>query len=344
MFAHQTRMTIIALLLSALALGAQATSQSTNGPTMSAIRIHEFGGRDVLKYEQAPRPTPGTGEMLVRVHAAGVNPVDWKVRQSGGRMLNAKLPFTLGYDVSGVVEQMGEGLSQFRVGDEVFAYLSLSRGGGYAQYAIVKFDEAAKKPKKSSHVEAAAVPLAALTAWQALFDTAKLEKGQTILIHAGAGGVGHFAVQLAKWKGAKVIATASKDNLGFLKQLGADETIDYRSQRFEDVARDVDVVLDSIGGDTQARSFGVLKKNGILVSIVGRPAPQKASDAGVRAAGILVKPDADALAQIARLIDDGQVKPVVSTTLPLAEVARAHELSETGHARGKIVLVVTDAP
>jgi NADPH:quinone reductase-like Zn-dependent oxidoreductase len=309
---------------------------------ITAVRIHEFGGRDVLKIEQAPRPTPATGEMLVRVHAAGVNPVDWKVRQSGGRMLNVKLPFTLGYDVSGVVEEMGEGVSQFKIGDEVFAYLSLSRGGGYAQYAIVKFDEAARKPKNVSHVEAAGVPLAALTAWQALFDTADLKHGQTVLVHAGAGGVGVFAVQLAKWKGARVIATASKENHDFLKQLGADEVIDYKAQSFADVVKDADVVLDSVGGQTTTDSFRALKKGGILVSIVGPPSRKAADEAGVRAAAILVKPSGEQLAQIAELIGEGKVKPVVGHVFPLAEVAKAHEQSETGHTRGKIVLRVVE--
>jgi len=308
---------------------------------MTAVRIHDFGGRDVLKLEQIPRPKPGTGEMLIRVYAAGVNPVDWKIRAGHARgMIKDGLPFTLGFDVSGVVEDMGEGVTQFKVGDEVFAYLSLSRGGGYAEYAIVKFAEAAKKPAKIPHVEAAAVPLAALTAWQALFDTAHLEKGQTVLIHAGAGGVGSFAVQLAKWKGAHVIATASKDNLNFLRQIGADEAIDYKSQKFEEAVKDVDVVLDPVGGQTQADSFKVLKKGGMLVSIVGAPSRKLADQFGVRVAGILVKPESNELAQIAQLIDEGHVKPIVSHVFPLAEVAKAHEQSESGHTRGKIVLEV----
>jgi NADPH:quinone reductase-like Zn-dependent oxidoreductase len=189
-------------------------------------------------------------------------------------------------------------------------------------------------------VEAAAVPLVALTAWQALFGTAHLEKGQTVLIHGGAGGVGSMAVQLAKWKGAKVFATASASNLEFLKQIGADEAIDYRSQKFEDVAKDVDVVLDTVGGDTQARSWGVIKKNGMLVSIVGGPSRQKAEETGVHGAGILVRVNSDELQQIARLIDDGKLRPIVSATLPLSEAAKAQEMSETRHTRGKIVLSV----
>jgi NADPH:quinone reductase-like Zn-dependent oxidoreductase len=315
---------------------------ATDASQMTAVRIHDFGGREVLKVEQVARPKPGTGEMLVRVYAAGVNPVDWKIRAGHARgMIKDGLPFTLGFDVSGVVEEMGEGLTQFKVGDDVFAYLSLTRGGGYAEYAIIKFSEAAKKPAKTSHVEAAAVPLAALTAWQALFDTAHLDKGQSVLIHAGAGGVGSFAVQLAKWKGAHVIATASKDNLDFLRQIGADEVIDYKNQKFHEIVKDVDVVLDPVGGQTQEDSFKVLKKGGILVSIVGPPSRQRAEELGVRVAAILVQPDGGELAQIAKLIDEGHVKPIVSHVFPLADVAKAHEQSETGHTRGKIVLQAT---
>jgi NADPH:quinone reductase-like Zn-dependent oxidoreductase len=338
---------IVTIKLIALLVALTLADPATSPATMTAVRVHEPGGREVLKVEQVPRPSPAEGQILVRVHAAAINPVDWKMRKGFGRGRtrgSGADGFILGFDVSGVVEQVGPGVTKFKPGDAVFAMLSLQRGGGYAEYAIVKEDEAAMKPEKASHVEAAAVPLAALTAWQALFDTAHLEKGQTVLIHAGAGGVGHFAVQLAKWKGAKVIATASNDNLDFLRQLGADEVIDYRNQKFEDVAKDVDVVLDSIGGDTQARSFSVLKKGGTLVSIVGPPPQDKATAAGVRAAGILVKPNADELSQIGKLIDVGQVKAVVSKTFPLSEVAKAHEVSETGHARGKIVLQVAPAP
>ena len=312
------------------------------GQSMTVVRIHEPGDRDVLKVEQGPRPTPADGELLVRVHAAGVNPVDWKVRQSGGRMLNVTLPFTLGYDVSGVVESVGANVTKFKPGDAVFAFLDLRRGGGYAEYAIVKESEAAMKPAKASHVEAAGVPLAALTAWQALFDTADLKEGQTVLIHAGAGGVGVFAVQLAKWKRARVVATASQPNHEFLKQLGADEVIDYKAQNFADVVKDVDVVLDSVGGQTTTDSFKVLKKGGILVSIVGQPSQRRADEMGVRVAAILVKPNAEQLAQIAKLIDEGKVKPIVGHEFALKDVAKAHEQSETGHTRGKIVLRVVE--
>ena len=307
---------------------------------MNAIVMREFGKADVLKLEQVPRPEPGHGQMLVRVRAASVNPIDWKLRSNPrGRM---QLPYTPGFDVSGVVESVGPGVSKFKVGDEVFAMLDLRRGGAYAEFAIVTESEAALKPAKASHVEAAAIPLVSLTAWQALFDSAKLDAGQSVLIHGGAGGVGSVAVQLAKWKGAKVYATASENNLDFLRQIGADVAIDYRSQKFEEIAKDVDVVLDTVGGDTQSRSWGVLKKDGILVSIVGGASQQKAQEAGVRAAGVLVRVNADDLTQIAKLMDDGKLKAIVSHELPLADAAKAQELSETHHTRGKIVLKVAD--
>jgi NADPH:quinone reductase-like Zn-dependent oxidoreductase len=311
--------------------------------TMHAIRIHDFGPPSVLQLEQCPRPTkPGGDEMLLRVHAAAVNPIDWKIR--AGQAFKPPLPYIGGFDVSGVVESAGPKVTKFKAGDEIFAMLDLRRGGGYAEYAIVKESEAATKPPKISHVDAASVPLVTLTAWQALFDTAKLYKGQTILIHGGAGGVGSAAIQLAKWKGAKVIATASKDNLDFLKQLGADEVIDYRSEKFEDRAKDVDVILDTVGGDTQTRSFAVLKKDGILVSIVGRASGNLAKQHQVRVAGILVHPSGEQLAEIAKLIADGHFKPVATQIFPLADAAKAHEQSETRHTRGKIVQEVVPAP
>jgi NADPH:quinone reductase-like Zn-dependent oxidoreductase len=308
-------------------------------PTMKAVRVHEFGGLEVLKYEDSPKPAAGAGEILLRVKAAGVNPVDAGVR-NGWMKGRATLPYTPGYDVSGVVESVGQDVKAFKPGDEVFAYLDLSRGGGYAEFAIVKEREAATKPSRASHSQAAGVPLTALTAWQALFDTAKLEKGQTVLIHGGSGGVGTMAVQLAKWKGARVLATASTENQAYLKELGADVCIDYKTQRFEEIAKEIDVVLDAVGGDTQARSFGVMKKGGVLVSIVGAVAQDKAKDAGVRGVNILVKPNGEQLAEIAKLIDDGQIKPIVSQELPLSEARKAQELVESKHTRGKIVLKV----
>ena len=314
-------------------------------PTMKAARIHAYGDFSKLVLEDAPRPTAKDDQLLVRVYAAGVNPVDDKIREgkfAGGAALAN--PLVLGFDVSGVVEAVGDKVTRFKVGDPVFAYLDLQRGGGYAEYAIVREREAAAKPAKLTFDEAAAVPLAALTAWQALVDTAKLDKGQSVLIHAGSGGVGSFAIQIAKSRGAKVYATSSAANLEFLGQLGADEAIDYKSQRFEDVAKEVDAVLDPIGGETQQRSFSVLKKGGILVSIVKQPDAKLVAEKGVRGTVLLVHASATELEAIAKLIDAGDLKPCVTKTLPLAEAARAHELIHTGHTRGKIVLHVRDEP
>jgi NADPH:quinone reductase-like Zn-dependent oxidoreductase len=326
-----------AALVAVLALAATAQDST---PTMKAVRFHEFGGPEVLRYEDAPRPTPGEGEVLVRVHAAGVNPVDWKVRQGGLRGLAPSLPQIPGFDVAGVVAQVGEGVERLEVGDAVYGYLSLRRGGAYAEYVVAAEGELAAKPEQLSFVEAAAMPLAGLTAWQALFNTAALEAGQTVLVHAGAGGVGHFAVQLAHWRGAKVITTASERNHEFLRGLGADVVIDYRTQRFDQIARDVDVVLDSIGGETQRRSLDVLKPGGFLVSIVGSPDERALEERDLRGAGMLVQPRAAQLDVLAELVADGKLRPEVSLVLPLAEAARAHEQSQTLHARGKIVLEV----
>jgi NADPH:quinone reductase-like Zn-dependent oxidoreductase len=251
-------------------------------------------------------------------------------------------PFVPGWDASGVVEEVGAGVTRFKPANEVYSVPDPLRDGAYAEYIAVRESEVALKPKSLHHVHAAAVPLAALTAWQTLCDTAKLEPGQRVLVHAAAGGVGHFAVQLAKWKGAHVIATASAKNHELLRELGADETIDYTSQRFEEVARNVDVVLDPIGGDTQERSWQVLKKGGALLSIVQPPSAEKAKELGVRAAFVASHPNGAQLAKIAELIDSGDLKPIVNRVLPLPEARRAHELSQSGHTHGKIVLRVKE--
>ncbi|MCC6427898.1 MAG: NADP-dependent oxidoreductase [Phycisphaerales bacterium] len=305
---------------------------------MKAIRIHKFGGADQLTYEDAPKPEASVGQVLVKVHAAGVNPVDYKIRN--GMFGAGKFPMTLGFDVSGTVEEVGQDASRFKAGDSVYSYLPLTAGGGYAEYVAVPASAVAIKPNSLDHAAAAAVPLAALTAWQALFDKAGLKEGQSVLIHGAAGGVGHFAVQFAKAKGAKVLATASADHHEFLKTLGTDVIIDYKTQKFEEFAKDVDVVLDTVGGETQARSIGVIKKDGFLVSIVGQPNPAKLKEAGIRGTGFLVQPNADQLKEIAALIDGGKVKPHVTKVFPLAEAAQAHAKIEEGHTQGKIVLEV----
>ena len=311
---------------------------------MKAVRIHNYGGPEVLQYEDAPRPKPEAGEVLIRVHAAGVNPADWKVREGRFKQLvQHKFPLIPGWDVSGVVEKVGPDVSKFKKGDEVFSKPDTSRDGDYAEYIVVRESEVALKPKSLHHVYAAAVPLAGLTAWQALFDIGQLQPAQRILIHGGSGGVGHLAVQLAKWKGAYVFATASTKNQELLHQLGAHETIDYTTQRFEHLAQKIDIVLDTIGGDTQERSWKVLKKGGLLASIVQPPDAEKAREFGVRGEFVWSQPSGKQLAEIAALIDSGNLKVVLDRIVPLSEARRAHELSQSGHARGKIVLRVKDA-
>jgi len=304
---------------------------------MKAIRIHQYGGPEVLAQVETQRPTPGPNELLIKVEAASVNPFDWKVRAGYMKQFfPLTFPATLGWDVSGMVEEVGAAVTLFKRGDEV--YTRLEAGGGYAEYVVAEETIVARKPRTSDHVQAAAVPTAGLTAWQALFEVAQLRAGQKVLIHAAAGGVGNFAVQFAKAKGAYVIGTASSRNQSFLRELGVDKAVDYNKTPFEDVVRDVDMVLDTIGGDTQERSFKVLKKGGILVSIVQPPSEELAAKHGVRAVFYGAHPSSSDLAEIAKLIDSDKVKPVVETVLPLAEARRAHELSQSGHARGKIVL------
>ena len=304
---------------------------------MKAVRIHQYGGPDELKIEDVPRPQPGAGEVLIRVHAAGVNPIDWKLRAGYLKAyMPVPMPFIPGIDVAGVVEAAGPGVGRFKKGDEVFG----AGSGTYAQFAIAKESELALKPRSIDAVHAAAIPLAALTAWQALFNVAHLTAGQKVLIHGAAGGVGGFAAQFAKAKGAHVFGTASGHNQAFLREVGVDEPIDYEKTKFEDVARAVDVVLDTQGGDTQQRSWKVLKKAGILVSVIQPPSEEEAAKHGVKSAMVARQPNAGELGEITKLVEAGKVKAPVETTLPLADAKRAHELSQTGHVRGKIVLKV----
>jgi NADPH:quinone reductase-like Zn-dependent oxidoreductase len=307
--------------------------------TMLAVRMRGYGGPEVLRFEEVPRPKPGAGEILIRIHAAGVNPIDWKIREGYLKQaIDYALPLIPGWDFSGVVETTGPGAERFEEGDEVFGKSDVLLDGAYAEYMVIRESEAAFKPKTIDHVHAAAIPLAALTAWQSLFDAGRLESGQKVLIHAAAGGVGHFAVQLARWRGARVIGTASRHNQEFLLDLGVDEPIDYSTMQFEDIARDVDVVLDTIGGDIQKRSWKVLKKGGILVSIVNPPSQQQADENGVRQAFVRCQNNPSQLAEIAGLVDSGQFMPAVETVLPLSQARHAQELSQAGHTRGKIVL------
>jgi NADPH:quinone reductase-like Zn-dependent oxidoreductase len=311
--------------------------------TMKAVRIHTHGGLETLVYEDAPRPTPLTNEVLIRVRAASVNPVDWKIRDGYGKeMFNHQMPLILGWDVAGTIEAIGPEVEKFKLGDPVYGYTSLLRDGAYAEFAIAKQEEIALKPASLDFIQAAAVPVGALTAWQALFDTAKLQENQKVLIHAASGGVGSMAVQLAKAKGAYVIGTASARNADFVRELGVDEFIDYQSTQFETVVRDVDVVFDTIGDDTQERSFGVLRTGGFLVSIVTLPSQETATEYGVQSTMLGVQPHGTQLSEITELIDSGKLKPFVETVLPLSDARQAHEMSQSGRTRGKIVLQVVD--
>jgi NADPH:quinone reductase-like Zn-dependent oxidoreductase len=305
---------------------------------MKAIRIHRFGGPEVLRLDEIDNPSIDGGKMLVKVAAASVNPVDYKIRRGGyPRVKDSDLPVTLGRDVAGVVETAA---GDFKVGDEVYAHLDWA-DGGYAEYAVVAPGGAALKPKTLDMIAAAAVPLAGDTAWQGLFDHGGLKAGQTVLIHGGSGGVGGFAVQFAKAAGARVIATASGDGLQLARDYGADQVVDYKNQRFEDVAHDVDLVFDLIGGETHERSYAVLKPGGTLISTVHEPDEAKAAEKHLKAERYMAVPNGGQLAQIAGLIDAGKVKVVVAKTFPLAQAADAHRYLETQHPLGKVVLVVS---
>ena len=297
----------------------------------------------MLKYEEAPRPEPKENELLVRVIACGVNPADPLV--ISGRLakeFGTHLPLIAGYDVAGVVETTGAKVTKFKEGDAVYGYALF--GGGWAEYAVLGENEAALKPKSTTFTGAAAVPMGALTAWQSLIDAAKLSAGQTVLIHGGSGGVGSFAIQIAKAHGAKVIATASTANQDLLKQLGADVAIDYTKTKFEEVAKEVDVVLDPVGRDTLARSYAVVKKGGIITTIVARPDQAQLDKFGIRGTSVWSHPDGNELAEITKLIEAGKIKPTVSQVIPLAEAVKAAQQAETHHTRGKIVLKIADEP
>ncbi|WP_225804476.1 NADP-dependent oxidoreductase [Streptomyces sp. NK15101] len=306
---------------------------------MRAVVVEQWGGPENLVEREVERPEPGLNEVLVRVHAAGVNPVDWKTRASGALIGWGDVP-VLGWDVSGTVEAVGPGVGIFRPGDEVFGMPLFPRqAGGYAEYVVAPARHLAPKPSSLTHVEAAALPLAALTAWQALVDAADVRPGERVLVHAAAGGVGHLAVQIAKARGAYVVGTASAAKHDLVRELGADEVVDYRAARFEDVVSGIDVVLDGLGGETAERSLKVLRDGGRLITLPG-PDDVPAARDGVRAAWVLVEPDHLGLREIAALVERGALRPVVDTVLPLAEAAEAHAIGELGRTTGKIVLTV----
>lgn len=308
--------------------------------TMKAVRIQAFGGPEVLRFESVPVPAAGAGELLIKVAAAGVNPVDYKIRNGKYPAVRQdKLPFVLGRDVSGTVVECGPSSGRFAKGDRVFAMPGIGRGG-YAEYAVVKVSEAAPKPESLNILEAGAVPLAALTAWQGLFKHGNLKAGQRVLIHGGSGGVGHFAIQFAKAKAAHVTTTVSAANTDFVRRLGADEVIDYQAQRFEDVIEEVDLVFDLVGGETQERSWKVLKQGGVLVSTLTEPSLDQAAARGARAMRFTVTESGADLAAIGHLIDAGEVKPIITRTYQLKDAAAAERFLEQEHPAGKVVLSV----
>ncbi len=310
---------------------------------VKAIRIHTQSGPEGLVYEDAPQPHPEEGEVLVRVYATSVmwQEPTWEATWKTPTGVDRHLPIP-GHDVSGVVAEIGAGVTDVVVGEAVYALTEFWRDGAAAEYTIARATDLAPKPRSLDYVQAAGIPLVGLTAWQALFDHAGLSAGQSVLIHGAAGGVGSIAVQLARWAGAHVIGTASARNRDVLRELGANQVIDYTSTRFEDVIHDVDIVLDTMGGDTMERSWRVLKKGGILVSVFSPPPKAQAEAHSVRAAFFVVQPNRTELIQIGNLIDAGHVRPMIETVFPLSEARQAFEHGLSGHTRGKIILWVVD--
>ncbi|MCP4629583.1 MAG: NADP-dependent oxidoreductase [bacterium] len=318
---------------------------------MQAIVIHEYGDRNVLKQEQLETPTPGEGELLVKVFACGVNPVDYKIR-SGMIGLPRTFPSVLGYDVSGQVSEIGSGVQQFKAGDDVFFSGLITNNGGYAEYCVVNESIVSRKPANVSHIEAATIPLSGQTAWEALFERAAVTAGESVLIHAGAGGVGSLAIQLAKWKRLTIFSTASQpQHIEMIRRLGADHVINYKEADFVEVIQEhtdgngVDVVFDTVGGDVFGRNFDALKVYGRAVCIVEREAPYPLLGAWFKNATIhtlFMERNRERLDRLANLVSAGKLKAVVGKTLPLDDAARAHEMVEEGHVGGKVVLAVGD--
>lgn len=310
---------------------------------MNAVCMHKRGGPGELIYEAAPKPAPGSGDALVRVHACAITPYElswsatYTTRDGGDR-----LPSIPGHELSGVVETVAPDVTDVMPGDAVYALTDFWRDGAAADYVVVHAGDLAPKPTNLTHTQAAAVPLSALTAWQAFFDHADLSSGQRVLIHGAGGGVGTYAVQLARWRGAHVIGTARQNDKPFLRELGADAVIDYTAVRFEEKVRDLDVVLDTVGGDTLERSWQVLRPGGVLVTIAGDAPADKASQYGVRGVDFIVKPSRAQLIEIARLIEAGAIRPIVEATFPLEQARAAFERGLSGHNRGKLVLRVVE--
>ncbi|TLS37577.1 NADP-dependent oxidoreductase [Pseudalkalibacillus caeni] len=310
---------------------------------MKAIVIEQYGGKDQLKEKEVPIPDVKENQVLVETHATSINPIDWKVREGNLKeMLPFDFPIILGWDVAGVIKHVGDKVENFEEGDRVFARPATTANGSYAEYVSVDEDLLAGIPSNISFEEAASVPLAGLTAWQCLVDFGNIKKGDRVLIHAGAGGVGTFGIQFAKHFGAEVATTASEKNIDFLRSLGADTVINYKEQDFEKELSDFDIVLDSLGGEIQQKSYNVLKKGGRLVSIVAPPDEEEAKEHGIKAGFLWLEPNGSQLQEIADLMEKRAVKPNVGHTFKFSEsgLQQAHELSESHHAKGKIVISV----
>lgn len=342
---HRSLNTLVALVALAFASASSATEKGACSPgndppaTIQAVRLQAYGGPGQLKVESIPRPSAGANEVLVKVHAASVNPIDWKLREGHAQSWwPLKLPAILGRDAAGVVMAIGPGVKDFRCGDEVVVLVERSPQGTYAEYIAANIEDIALKPRSMSFLEGAAYPLVAISAWNGLIEGAKLKKGERVLIHGGAGGVGSMAVQIAKARGAHVIATASASNHEFLRSIGADEVVDYKTTRFEDVVHNVDVVFDTVGGETLQRSPKVLRPDGRLFSIAGSITAETCTAARIQCpdeASISIRA---AFVELGKLIDAGKLHVHIDKILPLAQAAEAQELNRAGHTRGKIVL------
>jgi len=310
---------------------------------MKAVVIDKYGGADVLEIKDIPMPVAGDHDLLIEVYAASVNPVDWKIREGYLKeMIPYKFPLVLGWDVAGVVKETGSQASLFRAGDRVFSRTDIARNGTYAEYVAVDEELVALIPDNISFREAAAVPLACQTAWQALVEVAQVKQGDKVLIHAASGGVGTFAVQLAKYKGAHVAATCSTANTRLVKSLGTDEVIDYTATDFSETLHDFDIVLDTMGGEIYRKSFKIIKKGGTVISLLEHPDEALASQSGAKAEYMFLQPNRKRLGQIADLLSEGKIKPVLGIVLPLEEAKKAHIISQSHHAKGKIVLTVKE--
>ncbi|PKI16417.1 NADP-dependent oxidoreductase [Colwellia sp. 12G3] len=309
---------------------------------MRAVRIHQYGGIETLKLEQIDTPVINADDILIKVKASSINPVDWKIREGYLKdFIPYKLPVTLGWDVAGTVAAVGDSVTDFNVGDEVFSRPEISRNGTYADFVAVKADEVALKSAKLDFGQAAALPLAGITAWQCLVDVGQIKAGQRVLVHAGAGGVGHLAIQIAKAKGAIVIATASAKNQELLTQFGADQAVDYNQGTLLEQIEPVDLVVDTLGGEVQSQSWALLKPGGMLVSIVDQPSEDLAKEHDVKGAFVFIQPSSRILRELNTLVEKDQLMPFIEHRFPLDKIAEAHLQSQSGRTRGKIVIDVS---